>query len=350
MSARLRRMAERIDVEGGEVSPQQSADILSGLAPLLRVRPELQHLCRFGAQWTADHAAELDRWAPFHCITWGSCVVELSGLGRRIPLSAGDVVVLPHGTAHIVRGTTTPADAAGPFDIRSRPVGSINLKSNTDRAPETEFICGRLRFAAAHENLVLAALPDAIVVSAAEATDDASRLRMLMTAIRDEIEGARAGSEAIVTDLASALFVMVVRIHLCRVGPDSGLLALLAHRQLGRAVAAMLDDPARNWTLDELARCANASRASLVRMFRDTAQRSPVSFLAELRLELARRRLSATSLPVAIIAGEVGYESESAFSRAFHRHFGMRPGEARAAAALSRRHLPRTAEGPAREL
>jgi AraC family transcriptional activator of mtrCDE len=70
-------------------------------------------------------------------------------------------------------------------------------------------------------------------------------------------------------------------------------------------------------------------------MFRDTAQRSPVSFLAELRLELARRRLSATALPVATIAGEVGYESESAFSRAFQRRFGMRPGEARTHAAPS---------------
>jgi hypothetical protein len=92
--------------------------------------------------------------------------------------------------------------------------------------------------------------------------------RMLMSAIQEELDGARAGAEAIATDLASALFVMVVRIHLCREGRDSGLLALPAHRQLGRAVAAMVDDPARSWTLDELAACANASRASLVRMFR----------------------------------------------------------------------------------
>ncbi|HUB44181.1 MAG TPA: AraC family transcriptional regulator [Acetobacteraceae bacterium] len=327
----------RIKREGSRVNPQPPVDILSNLAPLLRVRPELQDLCRFGAQWAVDHAAEHDRWAPFHFMTRGACRIELVNLGRTIPLSAGDIAVLPHGTAHIVRGSTTPPGAAGPFDICSRPYGSVNLKSNTDRPAETEFICGRLRFEAAHDNLVLAALPDAIVVSAADDTADAARLRMLMTAIRDEIETARAGSEAITTDLASALFVMVVRIHLGRAGPDSGLLALLAHRQLGRAVAAMLNDPARNWTLEELAQCANASRASLVRMFRDAAQRSPVAFLAELRLELAWRRLHATTLPVAAIGGEVGYESESAFSRAFHRHFGMRPGEARAIAARPRR-------------
>jgi AraC family transcriptional activator of mtrCDE len=90
-------MAERINVEGDGVSPQRSADILSGLAPLLRVQPELQHLCRFGAQWAAEHEAERDRWAPFHFVTQGACVVDLGGLGRTVPLSAGDVLVLPPG-------------------------------------------------------------------------------------------------------------------------------------------------------------------------------------------------------------------------------------------------------------
>lgn len=337
MSAPLKRMAGRTNGAGAEVNGPPSADLLSGLAPLLRVRPELQHVCRFGAQWAAGHAAEQDRWAPFHVIVRGACAVDLCGTGRSIALAAGDIVVLPHGAAHTMRGVTTPAQAAGPFGICSQPAGAFTLKTNTDRAPDTEFICGRLRFEAAHDNLVLAALPEAIVVSARETTDDAARLRMLMATIQHEIAEPREGGEAIVADLASAMFVMVVRIHLRRAGPDSGLLALLAHRQLGRAVAAMLAEPGRDWTLAELAACAHASRASLVRMFRDTARQSPVAFLAVLRLELARRRLAATTLPLAVIAGEVGYESESAFSRAFRRHFGMRPGEVRAAAATPRR-------------
>src|SRR5579863_8264264 len=217
---------------------ERSVDALSGLAPLLRVRPELQEICRFGAQWVSDHAAESGKWAPFHLIIRGACVVELSRLGRAIPLSAGDVLVLPHGTAHVVRGPTTPADPRGVFNVRSRPVGSINIKSNTDGEADTQLICGRLRFELAHDNLVLAALPDAIVVSTADNGSSASRLRMLMSAIQEELDSAHAGAEAIATELASALFMMVVRIHLDREGRGSGLLALLAHRQLGRAVAA----------------------------------------------------------------------------------------------------------------
>jgi AraC family transcriptional activator of mtrCDE len=156
-----------------------------------------------------------------------------------------------------------------------------------------------------------------------------------MTETDDERATEYRDREEALTDLASALFVMVVRTYLDREGRDSGLLAMLAHRQVGRAVEAMVNDPARSWTLDELASCANASRASFVRMFRGSAQQSPVAFLNELRLELARRKLSATALPIAAIADEVGYKSESAFSRAFRRRFGVRPGETRDGASPS---------------
>jgi AraC family transcriptional activator of mtrCDE len=320
------------------VNPARSVDMLSGLAPLLRVRPQLQQLCRFGAQWASDHPPESDRWAPFHFLVKGSCVIELSGHGRTIPLSAGDIAVLPHGSAHVVRGATTPAGARGPFGIRSRPLGGIELETNIEGDPETELICGRLCFEMARDNLVLAALPEIIVTSAGDNEISGARLRMLMSTIHEELQGVHAGAEAIATDLASALFVMVVRIHLGRDDRSGSLSGTLAHPQIGRTVAAMLDDPARNWTLDELAACAHASRASLVRMFRRSTQKSPLAFLADLRLELAQRKLSATTLPVATIAVEVGYKSESAFSRAFQRRFGMRPGEVRSAAVPSGWH------------
>jgi len=288
--------------------PHHLFDSLSGLAPLLRVRPELQSLCRFGAQWKCDHEAESGASAPFHIVTNGTCVIELAGLGRSIQVSAGDVVVLPRGARHIVRSE-----------------------------PQTELVCGRLNFEQAHQNLVLSALPDAIVIATSDGPD-AARMRRLIAAIKDEIESARAGGSAIATDLASALFVMVVRVHLEREHAGNGLLGLLAHRQAGRAVVAMLEDLGRAWTLDALAAHANASRASLVRMFQKLAHKPPLEFLSELRFELARRKLATSSLPLGDIAAEIGYQSESAFSRAFRRRFGIPPGEARtSAAALSNR-------------
>jgi AraC family transcriptional activator of mtrCDE len=124
-------VAERINLEAPGMT--RPVDTLSGLALLLRVRPELQQLCRFGAQWSSDHSSEAEGWAPFHFVTQGTCIIELSG--RSIPLSAGDVAVLPRGRRHSVRGPTTPAGARGPFGIRSSFLGAVDLKSNTDASP-----------------------------------------------------------------------------------------------------------------------------------------------------------------------------------------------------------------------
>lgn len=309
-----------------ETVQRRSVDSLSSLAPLLRVRPELQYACRFGAEWTSAHQPEPDAWAPFHIVTHGACMIHLHG--RSVPLRAGDVAVLPHGSPHIVHGPSTSPGAMGPFGIESRLNGAILLKTNTDAEPDTQLICGRLKFDHAGHNLVLSALPDAIVMTAGQ--DRAmDQIRALITLIKQELETPRPGSLAIVTDLASALLIMVVRTHLEAERTPDGLLSLLSHPQTGRAVAAMLDDPARPWTLDELALNANASRATLVRLFRKMAQVSPLSFLTDLRLELAKRKLRASNLPLAAIGAELGYQSESAFSRAFQLRYGIRPGEAR---------------------
>jgi AraC family transcriptional regulator, activator of mtrCDE len=305
-----------------------SADALSGLAPLLRVRPELQYVCRFGAQWASDHAPEKDAWAPFHIVTEGRCVLHLTRPGRSVLLQAGDVAVLPHGSAHIVHGPHNSHDASGPFGIYSLSTGAVLLKTNTEVEPETQLICGRLKFDHAGQNLVLSALPDAIIVSA-EQDSSALNIRHLIALVKEEIDSNRPGAAAIAADLASALLVMVVRAYLEAERKPENVLSLLRHPKAARVVAAMLAQPGRDWTLDQLAAVANASRASLVRIFRETADVSPLAFLTETRLELARRKLHASNDSLAAIAVEVGYRSESGFSRAFHQRYGVRPGEAR---------------------
>jgi AraC family transcriptional activator of mtrCDE len=313
--------------KGPRAVRQAAVDTLSGLAPLLRVRPELQYACHFGAEWTAHHPPEPDAWAPFHIVTHGTCTLDLPAPGRSVQLAAGDVAVLPHGSPHVMRGATTSPGAASP-GFRSISTGAILVKTNTDAQPDTQLVCGRLKFDHAGNNFVLSALPEAIVVSAAEHRET-HRMRTLIHLIKEELEAGRPGAAAIAADLASALLVMVVRTHLERERATDGILSLLSHPQAGRAVAAMLDDPSKPWSLDELAERANSSRATLVRIFRTVAQVSPLAFLTELRLELAKRKLLASNLPLSVIGAELGYQSESAFSRAFQLKYGIRPGEIR---------------------
>lgn len=301
-------------------------DALSALAPLLRVHPELQKLCRFGAQWAVPHVPEPAGWAPFHFITAGCCALDMAGM-EPVILKAGDVILLPHGDAHAIRGATTSRGAAGTVGISVRDTSAIQIRSNTDQ-PETELICGRLRFEQPHDNLARAALPLLIVLRTA---DDAAvlRLRELLAAIREELDDGAPGARAICGDLASALLVMVLRVHFQRGASQDGLLRLLSRRQTARVVVALLKDPGKAWSLDDIAASASTSRATLVRDFRRLAQVTPLGFLAGLRLGLARHSLSTSNRTLADIALEAGYQSQSAFSRAFQRHFHLGPGEVR---------------------
>jgi AraC family transcriptional activator of mtrCDE len=307
------------------VAEPLAEDALSAIAPLLRVRPELQDLCRFAARWEAAHEAEQPGWAQFHIVTKGSCLLERLG-GETLRLEAGNLLLLPHGDAHVVRSTSRGGAPGMPIRIEYN--NAIRMKTNTRDESETELICGRLRFDAVPDNLVIAALPKAIVLDLGPETA-LDRMRMLVQMIDEELEAARPGAAAIATDLASALFVMMLRRHFEQAASSSDLMRLLAAPSSARAVTAMLRTPAHGWTLDGLAAEAHVSRATLVRVFHKAAGIAPLTFLTELRLGLAHQRLTSTSASVAQVAGAVGYDSESAFARAFRRRFGVSPGKLR---------------------
>lgn len=313
------------------MSSDVQADIFAGLSPLLRVRPELQDLCQFGAQWASPHEPEAAGWAPFHVVTRGECLLDVAE-HRGVALKCGDVAVLPHGGGHTIRAASA-GGATQPLTRRQLDNGLV-LKTNVEGDAETQIICGRLRFVQAQDNMVLAALPSLVVVEGAR-SKDAARIAQLVTAMREELEEDRLGAVTVASDLATALVTIVLRAHFEREQATPGVLSLMTQRQTGRVLAAMLADPARAWTLDELAAEAATSRATLVRLFQKATGAAPLAFLAELRLSLAQRRLISSRASLAEIAEEAGYQSESAFSRAFSRRFGVTPGASRKAGLAS---------------
>ncbi len=302
-----------------------SNDALSGLAPLLRVRPEFQEFCRFGGDWISPHGRAQAGWADFHIVTRGECAIDVPS-HSTIRLQKGDILLLPHGNAHVLRARIGADQAGTPIVTELR--NAILRKTSLGVEVTTEAICGQLHFEEASENLLIAALPEVIVLHAGE-EPLMDQFRTLMFCIRDELDRNDAGAMAIATDLASAMFVMMLRQHLASYPPVEGLLALLGRRATAKAVIAMLRDPSYEWTLDELAARAVVSRATLIRSFVRISGVAPLTFLTELRLALARRQLATTRDPISQIASDIGYQSETALSRAFHRRFGVRPGKFR---------------------
>ena len=107
-------------------------------------------------------------------------------------------------------------------------------------------------------------------------------------------------------------------------------LAALGDRGLGRALAAMLDSPETNHTLESLGEIAGMSRGAFAEHFKEAFGRTPIDCLKEIRLRRAAQLLTATDLPVKTIAFQVGFESRSYFSRAFRAFAGIDPAGFRA--------------------
>ena len=94
---------------------------------------------------------------------------------------------------------------------------------------------------------------------------------------------------------------------------------------VGRALRLIHDDPARPWTVADLAAEAGASRAALARRFTELVGEPPMTFLTDWRLSLAADLLLEPDATIGSVAHQVGYSTPFALSTAFKRVRGISP-------------------------
>jgi AraC family transcriptional activator of mtrCDE len=295
---------------------------LSQLLELYPVRTALDVRCHFGAPWVLDHQGAPAGTAPYHLIVSGECTLDV-GTRTDIPLGPGDIILFPMGTPH--RLHTGGAHAVHHAPRESRDSGPLPFLYNDSPGPETGILCGQFEFGAANANLLLSSLPELVHVRTAGA-EGLAVLQQLIGMLRAETEHVRPGGRAVVSQLASALFALVMRVWIEQGSAPGGLFALLADARLRGALHAMLEAPAHPWEVAELAAACNMSRASFARLFQKVAQTTPAQLLTETRMAKAARLLQTGRLPAGEVAEQVGYQSEAAFNRVFKRHFGVGPG------------------------
>jgi AraC family transcriptional activator of mtrCDE len=123
------------------------------------------------------------------------------------------------------------------------------------------------------------------------------------------------------------MFALVLRLAGETDAAPRGLLALAGNPRLAPAVAALFNEPARAWSLPELANLCNMSRATLARQFQEKLGRSASDLLTDIRMTLAANELKKSSLSTGAVAEAAGYQSEAAFQRAFKSHMGITPAQ-----------------------
>lgn len=256
-----------------------------------------------------------------YAIQSGSCWIALEGQ-QPTELRAGDFILVPGRSAfRLYSAPDAPVTDAYQF-FPSFPAGETGVLNG---GGECSGVGGFFDFAGLHAELLLGILPPIVHINA-EATKAA--LTWLIERLMHELRDPQPGSTLIGGHLAQTLLIEALRLHLAERSPHSaGWLFALADKQMRAVIAAMHADPARRWTLADLARVGGMSRSSFAVRFKETVGEPVMDYLTRWRMMLAADRLASGRVSVATVAPAVGYESESAFSAAFKRSFGHSPRE-----------------------
>jgi AraC-like DNA-binding protein len=265
-----------------------------------------------------------DHLISYHAILEGECWCTLDG-EEPIKLSAGDIVVLPQGDTHVL---------ATEIGMRKSPEMSMYRRPDSGRMPArisvgtsggaaAHFVCGFLGCDSRPYNPLLTALPRVIRIS----NHASGALGAYFRAALAESDG-RMGGECMLGRISELMFVDVVRRYLEGL-PESrtNWLSGLRDPYVGRALTALHEDPARDWSLEALAQVAALSRSAFAERFVEFVGQPPMQYLTNWRMQLATNYLRAGNDPIAVIAHKIGYDSEAAFSRAFKKTVGAPPSE-----------------------
>jgi len=192
----------------------------------------------------------------------------------------------------------------------------------------TSIICGFLGCERQADRLFLGGLPPVFSVNLRN-QETAQWLEQSVRYLVAEAEAQRPGASALLSRMAEALFVETLRARMNEGADDIGWLAGARDPIVGGALAAIHREPARAWTVVQLAAEVGTSRSVLGERFARYLDEAPLEYLTRWRLQLGARQLRTSSSSVLEIAVGVGYQSESGFNRAFKRQFGVPPGRFR---------------------
>ncbi len=306
-------------------------DPLSDLLRVVRLDGAFFYPVEAAGEWSVEVAAAKElspRIMPaaehlisYHILTEGRCYGGLVG-EEQVELVPDDVIVFPHGDAYVMssgRGVRTGRDADS-----SAPARYPHTVVLGDQGPRAvSFVCGFLGCDRRPFNPLLAALPRQMHMRGMSSAWHGSFTRQLT----EESRLGRPGADTVLTRLAELMFIEVLRRYLDDLPPgQTGWLAGLRDEVVGRALTLLHGRPGHPWTLAELAREVASSRSSLAKRFAELVGQPPMQYLTQWRMQVAANLLAQNGAKVATIGGEVGYDSEAAFSRAFKKATGLAPG------------------------
>ena len=259
-----------------------------------------------------------DRGESFYCaLLEGACHLEIEGQAS-FTLHAGDFILIPAAYNFVMTSINPPVSAT----LNTLPIAVANghfRLGNQHEPADMLAMLGHCVATSPDAGLLVSLMPTFIIVRNKE------RLALLVRLLRDEAQAQRPGKEIILARLIELLFIEAIRSAGTQATP--GLMRGLADPRIAQAIRLIHQDPARRWTVKELARSCALSRSALFGRFTEMTGVTPMGYLFSWRMTLAIQLLCRNEASITEVAERVGYGSASAFSVAFTRYTGVPPGK-----------------------
>ena len=294
-------------------------DPLSDVLSLLK--PRSQYYAGFDAagDWAFDFPPH--EGIKFTAVMRGSCWGVTEDLEHPVRFEEGDCFLLNSRRRFVL--SSDPAIAPQDGDHLLEAVARDGIAVHNGGG-EVFLISGRFEFSGNHAAVLFDALPP--LVNIPGASSQAEILRWSLDQLAAELRSPQPGGALMSTHLVHLMLVQVLRLFLTASGElPKGWFLALTDRQISPVIGAMHAEPARHWTLEELARVAGISRTVFAQRFKALVGSTAMDYLTRWRMLVAADRLRNGSENVSSIAFSLGYESESAFSTAFKRIMACSP-------------------------
>lgn len=300
------------------VTSTPPVDPLSEVLALLKP----QSLSSGGFMLPGDMAINFPKYQGIKCYAMlaGQCWLVVEGVPDPIHLDAGDCFLLPRGMPFQL---TT--------DLSLEPIhytlawGRMSKTNDIPPLPEgAQYIAGGFfGFTGSHAEMLLNSLPPVVHI---RRESDKAAMRWSLERLREELRDPQPGSSLIAQQLAYTMLIQALRLHLADgTTAAPGWLSALSDHHMSIAIASIHEAPGHPWTLQSLAERVGMSRSVFALRFREIVGATPMEYLTRWRMLLAADRLKNSSDGLSTIAQSLGYESESAFGKAFRRVMGCAP-------------------------
>jgi AraC-like DNA-binding protein len=293
-------------------------DALSTILEATRLQCIVYNKIPLAAPWGLDVVK--DENSQFWRLVSGSCTIG-SPDGRVIELAEGDLVFVPHGSAHWIADKATSLRMPSPEFVKARREGIPVFNSDGE---VTTLVAGHFEFDYQPLHPFLKDLPQIIHIKQF-VTENQLLLKQVTQLMLEELIDERPGSKVMLRCLSEIMFINIIRAYLDQAAPALGFLSALNDSRISKALKLIQDSPGNDWTLETLSSQVGMSRSVFFNQFKKSVRETPLSYLTNWRIRKARQLLMTDNCNISEIAMNVGYQSEAAFNRVFKAKTGKTP-------------------------